>query len=43
MSRECFDSRIEFFWIQESRTGRSSRYWDNKKQEYVEYKEGEEE
>jgi len=31
------DSRIDFFWIQESRTGRSSRYWDNDKQEYVEY------
>ena len=24
--RECFDERIPFCWIQESRTGRSSRY-----------------
>ena len=40
--RECFDERIHFCWIQESRTGRSSRYWDDEKQEYVEYEEGEE-
>mgnify|MGYP003112907952 CR=1 FL=1 len=26
---ECFDERIHFCWIQESRTGRSSRYWDD--------------
>ena len=37
-----FHKILPFVWIQESRTGRSSRYWDDEKQEYLLYEEEEE-
>jgi len=41
-NKNCVDPRIHFCWIQESRTGRSSRYWDDEKQVYVNYEDDEE-
>ena len=42
MEKGFFHKILPFVWIQESRTGRSSRYWDDEKQEYVLYEEEEE-
>ena len=39
---DLIDKRVHFSWIQESRTGRSSRYWDAEKQRYVNYEDEEE-
>jgi len=39
---DFIDKRVPFRWIQESRTGRSSRYWDAEKQRYVNYEDDEE-
>ena len=42
MEKGFFHKILPLVWIQESRTGRSSRYWDDEKQEYVLYEEEEE-
>ncbi len=43
MEKGFFHKVLPFVWIQESRTGRSSRYWDDEKQEYVLYEDDENE